>query len=61
MRITAPCKDCPNRHPHCHGECEAYKTFKNEQVKDKEAYYRDDSNMYDKYRQSKAKRRRKHG
>lgn len=27
---TAPCKDCPSRHPGCHGSCETYKSW-NEQ------------------------------
>lgn len=22
--MKAPCKDCPNRHPNCHSECEDY-------------------------------------
>jgi hypothetical protein len=28
--MKAPCKDCPDRHLHCHSECERYKTFKQE-------------------------------
>lgn len=30
----APCKDCPDRHLHCHSECEKYIQF----VKDKKIY-----------------------
>lgn len=26
-KINAPCKDCPDRHIGCHGECEAYQTY----------------------------------
>lgn len=26
--MRAPCKDCPDRHPGCHGQCEAYKAFR---------------------------------
>ena len=25
--MTAPCKDCTDRHPLCHSECERYKAF----------------------------------
>ena len=25
--VTQPCKDCPDRHPHCHGKCERYAAF----------------------------------
>ena len=25
--MTAPCKDCADRHPLCHGECERYRAF----------------------------------
>lgn len=25
--MLSPCKDCPDRHPHCHSECEKYKAF----------------------------------
>lgn len=25
--MKAPCKDCPDRHPNCHSECEAYQAF----------------------------------
>lgn len=27
--MKAPCKDCPNRHPSCHAECEDYIAFDN--------------------------------
>lgn len=26
--MRAPCMDCQNRHPGCHGQCEAYKAFR---------------------------------
>lgn len=25
--MTAPCKDCQDRHEGCHGECERYKAY----------------------------------
>ena len=28
--MKAPCKDCSDRHLHCHSECERYKTFAKE-------------------------------
>lgn len=28
--MTAPCKDCPDRHPLCHSECEKYLAYKAE-------------------------------
>lgn len=27
MSNVSPCKDCPNRHPACHGECDQYKEW----------------------------------
>ena len=27
-RITAPCRDCPDRKLHCHSSCERYKQYK---------------------------------
>ena len=27
-RTKAPCKDCPDRFPACHGQCEPYKEWK---------------------------------
>lgn len=26
--MLAPCKDCKNRHPKCHSECDKYAAFK---------------------------------
>lgn len=26
-KIKPPCKDCQERHPHCHSECEAYLAY----------------------------------
>ena len=26
--LTAPCKDCPDRYPKCHTECEKYIEFR---------------------------------
>jgi len=25
--LVSPCKDCQNRHPHCHSECDPYKAY----------------------------------
>ena len=30
MSNPAPCKDCPNRHPACHDQCEKYLAWKAE-------------------------------
>lgn len=30
MSKTAPCKDCPDRHPNCHSKCAKYKDFRHE-------------------------------
>jgi sulfatase maturation enzyme AslB (radical SAM superfamily) len=27
MNEIAPCKDCPDRHPACHGSCDKYKEW----------------------------------
>ncbi len=35
--ISAPCKDCPDRRPHCHGECDRYKQFCRENKEQKDA------------------------
>lgn len=29
-KLSAPCKDCEDRHEGCHAECERYKVYKNE-------------------------------
>lgn len=29
-RLTYPCKDCQNRHPGCHSECEDYISVRTE-------------------------------
>lgn len=55
-RIKAPCLTCEERYPHCHGQCEKYKAFKEEQVRDKEAYYNNADNAYDRYKQMKIKK-----
>ena len=26
--MMSPCKDCPDRHPACHGSCEKYKEWR---------------------------------
>ena len=26
--MTSPCKDCPNRHPTCHGGCDKYNEWR---------------------------------
>lgn len=25
--MQSPCKDCENRHPNCHSECDAYQSY----------------------------------
>lgn len=36
--MNPPCKDCPNRHPGCHGSCEKYQIWRKEweQLKERE-------------------------
>ena len=36
MAVISPCYRCDNRSPGCHDICEAYKTWKEEQTKEKE-------------------------
>lgn len=52
-RVTAPCLTCDDRYPRCRGQCEKYKAFKEEQVRDKEAYYKNVDNAFDRYAQMK--------
>ena len=49
----APCLTCDTRYLHCHSECEKYKQFKEEQVRDKIAYYKNTDNAFDRYAQMK--------
>lgn len=35
--ISAPCKDCLDRRPHCHDECGRYKQFCRENKEQKDA------------------------
>lgn len=34
--IIAPCKDCSERHPGCHADCQAYKTYSLELCRQRE-------------------------
>ena len=34
-----PCKDCTERHPKCHGECERYKKWKEPMEKARKQKY----------------------
>ena len=36
MVAISPCYRCDNRSPGCHDICEVYKTWKEEQIKEKE-------------------------
>lgn len=36
MAVISPCYRCDNRSPGCHDICEVYKTWKEEQTKEKE-------------------------
>jgi HKD family nuclease len=51
---TAPCRNCPDRELHCHGKCEKYKKFLDENIRDKEAYHK--SLIWDKYHEVQAKK-----
>ena len=35
MRVDAPCKDCIDRYFGCHGECDGYKAWQAERMKEK--------------------------
>ena len=37
MKIKAPCKDCEKRYPGCHSHCAAYKAFRAELDRVREA------------------------
>ena len=39
--MKAPCHDCPDRHPHCHGICERYRKYRAERDKIIEKRYRE--------------------
>lgn len=53
-RLKVPCKDCSERHPHCHGECEKYKKFQEDSSKNKEEYHK--SLIWDKYHEAQVKK-----
>lgn len=69
MRPKAPCKDCENRHPGCHGECEEYAEFQRlhkeyyhevAKAKGNEAYFMENciktKKMYEAKRKNRPKR-----
>lgn len=39
--LVCPCKDCQKRHEKCHGSCEKYKTWSEEQKKLKEEMWKE--------------------
>lgn len=53
-RIEAPCKECPDRHPRCHGECEKYKEYKKQSEINKEEYRK--SLIWETYRDAMIKK-----
>ena len=53
-RLKVPCKDCSERHPHCHEECEKYKQFQEDSAKNKEEYHK--SLIWDKYHEAQVKK-----
>ena len=69
MRIgdnSCPCKDCKNRHSHCHSECEYYSFWKSEMTKEKEQInkLREVDAMLDKVKKvgiERIKRNKRHG
>ncbi len=56
-RLKVPCKDCSERHPHCHGECEKYKQFQEASAKNKEEYHK--SLIWDKYHEAQVKNQKR--
>lgn len=62
MKITAPCKDCPDREIGCHGKCKKYTLFteENEREKQRRQTYLREGSEYDKFHREmiiKTKRR----
>lgn len=56
-RIAAPCYQCPDRHPACHGSCDRYKGWKDErqnQHKTRASFLRRDNMLNDHVAQAKA-------
>ena len=39
--ITAPCKDCPDRHINCHSSCERYAEYKKKNNEQREKDYKE--------------------
>lgn len=40
--MKAPCKDCPDRHESCHGQCEKYQAYRKERdemLEERRAYH----------------------
>lgn len=58
--MTAPCKECPDRHRACHDSCEKYQEFKRwrEQVLEK-ARRAKEADTYE-FERNEAIRRRRH-
>lgn len=56
-KVKAPCKECAERHPHCHGECVRYKEYQKENTENKEEYRK--SLIYDAYISKRLKRGQK--
>lgn len=62
MKITVPCLGCPDREVGCHGNCEKYISFteENEREKEQRQTYLREGSEYDKFHREmiiKTKRR----
>ena len=56
--MVAPCKDCPNRHLHCHNYCEKYLKFLAENEKRKEVMRLENDTISDQIDRMRKWRRR---
>ena len=57
MKTKAPCKDCADRHPACHGDCQRYAAFLAD-ARDRKNYLRMDPADAFTYQEAKKNKRR---
>lgn len=61
--MVAPCKDCPDRRPHCHSSCEKYIAFQQqckERREQEHLEFLSRSNEIDRHIRIKEWRRKRH-
>lgn len=63
--LESPCKNCPDRNPHCHSTCEKYIAFANERKEYLSAVYKarqDEQATFDEKRHLAAQKQKwRHG